>query len=117
MTIPSDCLVVEPNEGVSPFTHLTWNSHNCPKAIPLDIYELNKYRLTIVKDPHNLILKETIEPEKIQPEPEDKEVDLEKEVKDVTDALLDKDIVTAGKETKDLIEKVKAHGKGKNRKR
>ena len=121
MNIPNDCLVVKPKKDISPFTYLTWNSHNCPKTIPLDIYKLKKHKLDIVDDPHSLVLQD-----KAEPTPEEKPmakstferpVDIEKEVKDVTDALLDGDIVKAGEETKDLIKKVKASGKGKNKKR
>ena len=109
--IPNDCLIVKPKEGVSPFTHLTWNSHNCPKTIPKFIYDLNKYRLDIMDDPHSLI------PIESKPEPESKEIDLGKEIKDVADAVKDGDLEKAKIEAKDLVEKVKIHGKSKNKKR
>ena len=111
--IPNDCLIVKPKEGVASFTHLTWNSNGCPKTIPLDIYKLNEYRLVIVEDPNNLIPKTEPEPEEKEPQPPD----LIKETKDVTDALLEGDITKANKEAKDLMDKVKKVGKGKNKKR
>lgn len=113
MNIPSDCLIVKPKEGVAPFTHLTWNANGCPKTIPLDIYKLNEYRLVIVEDPNNLIPNEA--PETIN-KPESK-TDFVKEAKDVTDALIKGDVTKANEEAKDLLEKVKKVGKGKNKKR
>ena len=88
--IPNDCLIVKPKEGVSPFTHLTWNSNGCPKTIPFDIYELNKERLDVLEDPNNFIhdfYEESLEPEE------------------------------KPKEEKKSSEKVKKSGVGKNKKR
>ena len=137
--IPNDCLIVKPKKDVSPFTHLTWNSNGCPKTIPKHIYELNEYRLDIVEDPHYLVwpdpkieAQKAAEKEKAaankdkdaekeeneeEKEPEKAPVDLEKEVKDVTDAVKEGDLTKATDEVKDLFEKVKGHGKGKNPKR
>lgn len=137
--IPNDCLIVKPKEGVAPFTHLTWNSNGCPKTIPLDIYKLNEYRLVIVEDPNYLL---SPNPEAVPtPPPKEKEPDKEKEAedkepetdnkleektekpdfikeaKDVTDAMLEGDLTKANKEAKDLMDKVKTSGKGKNKKR
>ncbi|MCK5018161.1 MAG: hypothetical protein KAS32_13985 [Candidatus Peribacteraceae bacterium] len=138
--IPNDCLIVEPMADVSPFTHLTWNSHGCPKTIPLHIYELNKHRLVIIEDPHFLILPDpAVEAQKAADlekakadadkdkdkgsekeetkEEAEKALDLLKEGKDVTDAIKEGDLGKATTEAKDLIDKVRGHGKGKNKKR
>lgn len=93
--IPSDCLVVDLKKDVKPFTSYTWNAHKCPKTIPLDLYNINKDRLIVVDDPHNLVSEEKA------PEPEEETpVDNTFEAPEIKDP-----------------KKVNKVGKGKNRKR
>lgn len=113
MNIPDDCVVVKTLPTVKG-THVgTWFIREGEvKTIPLHLYNLIPDKLELLENPHNLNIGSK---PKEKPEPEEEPVDLDKEVKDVTDAILDGDIVKAGDETKDLIKKVKNIAK-KNKK-
>jgi hypothetical protein len=56
MNIPNDCVVVKKKESVSPFSLRHWYSgRGEQKTVPLDIYQLVKDRVILVKDVHQLI--------------------------------------------------------------
>ena len=87
------------------------------KMCPMDVYKEGEAKgmLELVADAKKSKKPEPNEIPKEEDKPEP-EVDLDKEVKDVTDALLEGDLVKAGEETKDLISKVRNLGTKKGKK-